>query len=67
MSSFLYFLNENRARIKEENPDAGFGGLGKLAGEEWRALTAAEKKPYEKMNTTDKKRYEKEMAEYKPK
>jgi structure-specific recognition protein 1 len=56
MSSFLYFLNENRARIKEENPDAGFGGLGKLAGEEWRALTAAEKKPYEKMNTTDQKR-----------
>jgi hypothetical protein len=61
----MFFSNENRARIKEENPDATFGGLGKLLGEEWRGLTSAEKKPYDKMNAEDKKRYTKELAAYK--
>ena len=35
-----------RDRIKLENPDAGFGELGKLAGAEWKALSDSAKQPY---------------------
>jgi hypothetical protein len=64
MSGFMFYSNENRARIRQDNPDASFGGLGKIAGEEWRSMSASEKKPYEKKNAEDKKRYEMEMANY---
>jgi hypothetical protein len=62
----MFFSNTNRKRIKEENEDATFGDLGKLAGEEWRGLSNADKKQYEKMNGEDKKRYAKEMKSYVP-
>jgi hypothetical protein len=66
MSAFMIFTNANRKRLKEENEDATFGDLGKLAGEEWRGLSNTDKKKYEEMNAEDKKRYAKEMKSYVP-
>ena len=37
-SAFMIFSNENRARIKEENPDAKFGEMAKLLSAEYKNL-----------------------------
>ncbi|ANB14612.1 Nhp6bp [Sugiyamaella lignohabitans] len=64
LSAYMYFANENRDNIKNENPDISFGQIGKVLGEQWKALTDAEKVPYEAKATQDKKRYEEEKAAY---
>ena len=66
-SSFMYFSNEMRAKIKEENPDATFGEMGKLTGQRFKALTPEEKSKYEALSAKDSERYKKEMAAYKEK
>lgn len=60
-TAYFYFMNENRARIKKENPSVTFGEIGKLLGEQYKKLSAAEKKKYEDLAAEDKKRYKKEM------
>ena len=40
------------------------GEVGKVLGERWKALTDAQKAPYEKKAAADKKRYEEEKAAY---
>eukprot|EP00013_Stygamoeba_regulata_P010920 CAMPEP_0177681402 /NCGR_PEP_ID=MMETSP0447-20121125/30699_1 /TAXON_ID=0 /ORGANISM="Stygamoeba regulata, Strain BSH-02190019" /LENGTH=135 /DNA_ID=CAMNT_0019190821 /DNA_START=19 /DNA_END=426 /DNA_ORIENTATION=+ len=66
LSAFMFFSSDVRASIKEKNPTATFTEQGKLIGEAWRNLTDAEKAKYNAKHEKDKKRYEKEMAEYKP-
>ena len=92
MSSYMFFSNEVRALVKEENPDVTFGQIvsprkdstpsssvqlttfcfycmvqGKIIGEKFRALSAEEKKKYEKLAADDKERYNREMIEYEAK
>ncbi|KAI8640685.1 high mobility group box domain-containing protein [Parasitella parasitica] len=62
LSAYMFFSQENRAKIKEENPDASFGTIGKLLGEKWKGLDAKEKKPYDDKAKADKSRYEDEKA-----
>lgn len=64
LSAYMFFANENRDIVRAENPGISFGQVGKLLGEKWKALTADDKVPYESKAETDKKRYEKEKAEY---
>lgn len=64
LSAYMFFANENRDIVRAENPGITFGQVGKLLGEKWKALTADEKVPYETKAEADKKRYEKEKAEY---
>jgi hypothetical protein len=66
-SSFMFYSNEIRATIKEENPDLSFGDLGKLIGSKFKALEADEKEKYTDLAQKDKERYQKEMAGYKVK
>ncbi len=47
MSSYMLWLQkEGRAAIKLANPEATFGEIGKLAGNEWRNLSPARKQEY---------------------
>jgi hypothetical protein len=46
LSGFMLFSKEHRAKIKEDQPDLTFGGIGKKLGELWRALTDKEKEDY---------------------
>lgn len=55
------------AEIKEENPDATFGELGKIIGAKWHELTEEDKAPYQEKADEDKKRYAKAIAEWKAK
>ncbi|EGV60164.1 Non-histone chromosomal protein 6 [Yamadazyma tenuis] len=64
LSAYMFFANDNRDIVRAENPGIAFGQVGRLLGERWKALTADEKIPYEKKANDDKKRYEKQKAEY---
>jgi HMG (high mobility group) box len=67
MTSFFFFSNEVRSKIKQENPDLSFGELGKKIGEMFRELSPADKEKYEKLATNDTLRYKKELAAHKSK
>ncbi|KAJ3325331.1 Non-histone chromosomal protein 6 [Boothiomyces sp. JEL0866] len=67
LSAFMIYSQENRARIKEENPNATFGEMGKLIGNAWKELSDEDKAEYLDKAAKDKERYESEMAEYKEK
>lgn len=66
LSSYMYFMNKNRARIKEAHPDASFGDVAKLVAAEFRQLTPEGKEKYIEMAAKDKIRYAKEMEGYTP-
>lgn len=60
----MFFANDNRDIVRSDNPGISFGGVGKLLGEKWKALTPEEKQPYEEKAEADKKRYEEQKANY---
>ncbi|KAJ3032528.1 Non-histone chromosomal protein 6 [Rhizophlyctis rosea] len=64
LSAFIIFSNENRNRIKEENPSAEFRDIGRLLGNAWKEITETEKEKYNKKAEQDKVRYERENAAY---
>jgi len=64
LSAYMFFAQEWRPKLAEENPDASFGELGKLVGAKWQELTLEEKKPYTKKNKEDKERYTQELEDW---
>jgi hypothetical protein len=64
LSAYMFFSQDWRERIKAENPDAGFGEVGKLLGAKWKELDDTEKKPYIEQAARDKTRAENEKAAY---
>ncbi|KAF8970585.1 high mobility group box domain-containing protein [Flammula alnicola] len=64
LSAYMFFSQDWRERIKTENPDAGFGEVGKLLGAKWKELDEAEKKPYVDQAARDKERADEEKAAY---
>jgi hypothetical protein len=62
LSAYMFFSQDWRERIKAENPDAGFGEVGKLLGAKWKELDDDEKKPYIELAAKDKIRAEEEKA-----
>ncbi|KAH7103682.1 high mobility group box domain-containing protein [Auriculariales sp. MPI-PUGE-AT-0066] len=60
LSAYMFFVQDNRENIKEENPDAKFGEIGKLLGARWKEMTDADKKPYNEKAAKDKLRAERE-------
>ncbi|KAI9032465.1 high mobility group box domain-containing protein [Hyaloraphidium curvatum] len=64
-SAYMLFSSAKRAEVKAENPDAGFGEIGKLLGAAWKDVSDAEKKKYEALAKEAKEQYEKDLAEYK--
>lgn len=66
LSAYMIFAKENRERIKTENPEADFGVMGKLIGNQWKALEEYEKDTYKVKSEADKERYTNEIANYIP-
>lgn len=64
-SAYQYFCTEQRAKIKEENPDADPPELMRLLGAAWKDLSEEDKAPYNEKAATDKERYDEEMKEEK--
>lgn len=64
MTAYMFYSKAARSRIKDRNPTATFGELGRLIGHEWRELSAGDKKPFEKLAKHDKERYVSAKALY---
>merc|ERR1711934_578928 len=65
-SAYIFFCNDIRARITEENKDLKMTELSKLMGLEWKKLDDEGKQKYKEMAKKDKERYAKEMESYTP-
>ncbi|KAE9551001.1 hypothetical protein FO519_005787 [Halicephalobus sp. NKZ332] len=63
MSAFFFWMTENRDRLKK--PGMGVADVAKAAGVEWGKLS--DKTKWEKLAENDKKRYEKEISQYRGK
>jgi len=61
---YMYFNKNNRAKIKEENPDKTAKDITKLLAATWKDLSEGEKKQFVDMAAKDKERYQNEMKEY---
>lgn len=46
-SAYMVYANEQRERVREENPDLTLGRVGKLMGDRWQAMSVEERAPYE--------------------
>ncbi|KAI0759180.1 HMG-box [Irpex lacteus] len=64
LSAYMFFSQDWRERVKAENPDAGFGEIGKLLGARWKELSDEEKKPYIEQAAKDKDRAEQQKKDY---
>ncbi|KAK7530791.1 nucleosome binding protein [Phyllosticta citribraziliensis] len=64
LSAYMFFANDQREKVREDNPGIKFGEVGKLLGEKWKALSEKQRAPYEAKAANDKKRYEDEKAAY---
>ncbi|OMP82707.1 Non-histone chromosomal protein 6, partial [Diplodia seriata] len=64
LSAYMFFANDMRDKVREENPGIKFGEVGKILGEKWKALSDKQRAPYEAKAANDKKRYEDEKAAY---
>ncbi|KAI8366236.1 high mobility group box domain-containing protein [Blakeslea trispora] len=62
LSAYMFFSQEQRQTVKDENPEATFGQIGKLLGEKWKNMSEEDKKPYVEKAEKDKQRYEGEKA-----
>lgn len=63
-SAYLMFTNAYREEVKAKNPGITFAEAGKIIGETWAKMTAAQKEPFEQMAADDKRRYDKEKEAY---
>jgi len=66
-TAYLCFVSESRESLKKANPTLTFGELGRLLGEQWRAVSEEERKKYEAIAEEDRKRYHREKEEYQSK
>ena len=64
ISAYFYYNQERRPQILKENPKISNKDIIKQMSQEWNALAADKKKPYEAKAEADKKRYLKEKEEY---
>ncbi|KDN53631.1 hypothetical protein K437DRAFT_218621, partial [Tilletiaria anomala UBC 951] len=62
LSAYMYFSQAQREQVKLENPEAGFGDVGRLLGAKWKQMTDDQKRPYVAQADADKARHEREKA-----
>ena len=67
LSAFFWFCNDERPKVRAEQPDSSVGDIAKELGKRWGVVTPEQKKKYEQLATKDKARYEKESTAYKKK
>jgi hypothetical protein len=65
LSTFFLFSQDERPKIKKDNPSLSVADIAKLIGERWRAIGDEKKRHYEERARQEKERYDRELAEYK--
>ncbi|XP_066145617.1 high mobility group protein DSP1-like isoform X2 [Euwallacea fornicatus] len=67
LSAFFWFSNDERSKVKAQNPEYGVGDIAKELGRRWADADPQSRSKYEALADKDKARYEKEMTAYKKK
>lgn len=62
-SGFMFFSQERRKTLKEEQPTVSLTDASKIIGAEWKKLTEEDKRPYEEQASKDRERYKKEKED----
>ena len=65
LTSFFIFTQEQRPKLVAAHPDATAPEIGKLAGAAWKALTEAQRAPYNTKAAAAKSQYAAAMVAYK--
>eukprot|EP00520_Triparma_pacifica_P013941 CAMPEP_0118664978 /NCGR_PEP_ID=MMETSP0785-20121206/18353_1 /TAXON_ID=91992 /ORGANISM="Bolidomonas pacifica, Strain CCMP 1866" /LENGTH=193 /DNA_ID=CAMNT_0006559025 /DNA_START=200 /DNA_END=777 /DNA_ORIENTATION=+ len=65
-SAYLLFSHSSRNAILASSPGLDFGGLSKETSRIWKAMSDNERGGWKRKEEEDKKRYENEIAKYKP-
>lgn len=65
LSGYNFFMREIRPQVLERNPDANIQEITKKVALEWGVLTEELKRPYLQRADEEKRRYTREMGEYK--
>lgn len=65
LSAFFWFCNEERSKVKANNPEYTMGDIAKELGRRWASATPDTKSKYEALSEQDKARYDREMMAYK--
>ena len=63
-TAWMFFLNANRAGLREKNPDAKMTEITKLASVKWKATSVSDRAPWVAKAVADKARYAAEMSSY---
>lgn len=66
MSAFFLYSQAFRSQVKEENPEATFGGIARKLAAQYKELPEKEMRKWEKKAEQDKIRYQEEMKHYVP-
>lgn len=62
LSSYHWFIKENRERVRTENPALSFTELTKKLAQDWKALNSEQKQQYTDAADEDKGRYAREVS-----
>lgn len=65
-SSYNYYVEESMAKLRESNPDMKVSEIMKMAGEQWKNISAEDKAAFEEKASEDKLRYKDAMKSYVP-
>ena len=59
-SGFMFYSQERRVTLKEEQPTLKITDASKVIGAEWKALSETDKQKYQDLSEADRKRYAEE-------
>lgn len=64
-SAFFVFMEDFRKQYKEKNPNnKSVAAVGKAGGDEWKSMSAEDKKPFVEIADQRKEEYERKMKAY---
>lgn len=64
LTAYMHYNKDAREELRKKHPEMKVTELAGLVGAQWRALTAAQKVPYEKKAAADKEHYSKLFEKY---
>jgi len=65
LSTFFLFSQDERPKIKKDNPSLSVADIAKVIGERWRSIGDDKKRQYEERARQAKEVYDRQVAEYK--
>jgi len=67
-TAYAFFVMEEKEKYQKANPGVkiNFGDFSKQCGKKWQGMDEDAREPFDEKASTDKIRYDREMADYKP-